>query len=144
MRQSRCLLAVGQRVARDLAANAHVVGLVVLGAQTDLDVAQALAAGQLRERHAQELREAGKGLDVAVSAVAANAPAQDVHRQMGHDLGEHELACIHDGQPRNRDCNPCQSQSAVQVGDTENSLFLTSNQCVRINFDHFLGTLVTR
>ena len=51
---------IGQGVARDAAANAHVIELARLRSQTRFDVAQALAIGQLRERHAQELIEAGE------------------------------------------------------------------------------------
>ena len=44
------LVGVGQGGAGDAPADAHVVELGVLGAQAGLDVAQALAIGQLRER----------------------------------------------------------------------------------------------
>ena len=90
------LVGVGQRVARDRPAHAHVVELVALRSQTDLDVAQTLPAGQLREGHAQELAHAGEGLRVSVSAISPNTFAESVHRQMFHHLRENELACIHD------------------------------------------------
>ena len=90
------LVGVGQRVARDRPANAHVVELVALRSQTDLDVAQTLPAGQLREGHAQELAHAREGLRVSVSAISPNTFAESVHRQMFHHLRENELACIHD------------------------------------------------
>ena len=41
-----------ERVARHPAANAHVIELIVVCAQTDFDIAQALAEGELGECHA--------------------------------------------------------------------------------------------
>ena len=121
---------VGQRVARDLSANAHVVELVALGAQTDLDVAQTLAMSQLRERHAKKLREAGERFDVAVSTVAPNTLAEDVHRQMIHDLGEYELTHIHDRQSQTGGCKHPKRPRAVQVDDSTKLLFPPYNQCI--------------
>ena len=46
------LIGVGERVARHPAANAHVIELVLVCAQTDFDIAQALAEGELSECHA--------------------------------------------------------------------------------------------
>ena len=46
------LIGVGERVARHPAADAHVIELVLMGAQTRFDIAQALAEGELRECHA--------------------------------------------------------------------------------------------
>ncbi len=54
--------------------------------QADLDVAQALAVGQLRERQAQELVQAGERLDMAVAPVSTHAPAKNLRRQMLHEL----------------------------------------------------------
>jgi len=88
---------VGQGVARHAAADAHVVELVAVGAQADLDVAQALAQRQLGEGHAQELVEAGEGLDPAVAVVAPHAAAKGLGREMVHELGKDESARMHDG-----------------------------------------------
>ena len=49
------VVGIGQRIARHRGANAQVVELGALRAQAGFDVAQTLAIGQLRERHAQEL-----------------------------------------------------------------------------------------
>src|SRR5665213_2104913 len=51
---------IGQRIARHLTADAHVVELLGLGTQTRLDVPQALPKRQLRESHAQVLVHAGE------------------------------------------------------------------------------------
>ena len=59
---------VGQSIARDLAANPHVVELLGLRAQTRFDVPQALAKRQLRKRHAQILVHAREALDLVVAA----------------------------------------------------------------------------
>ena len=74
MRQSRLSLAVGQGGAGDAPADAHVVELGVLGAQAGLDVAQALAIGQLREGHAQiPDRRQEQASQPAIAAVAVDA-----------------------------------------------------------------------
>jgi hypothetical protein len=49
------LIGVGQRGARDLAAEAHVVELAAHRPQTRLDIAQTLAIRELRESHRQIL-----------------------------------------------------------------------------------------
>jgi len=67
---------VGQRVAGHAAADPHVVELSAMRPQADLDVAQAFAVGQLRERQAQELVQAGERLDMAVAPVSTHAPAK--------------------------------------------------------------------
>ncbi len=59
--------------ARFLAPDAHVVELRGLGAQAHFDIAQAFATGQLRKGHAQELVQAGEGLDLVLAAVARHA-----------------------------------------------------------------------
>ena len=91
---------IGQRVARHRRAHAEVVELGLLRAQARLDVAQALAKGQLRERHAQELIQAGERLDLAVALVTPDAPAKGRQWQMLHHLCEHQLPLIHRLPPR--------------------------------------------
>ncbi len=56
------LVGVGQGGTGNPATDAQVVKLGLMGEQAGLDVTQALAAGQLREGHAQELVEMWKGL----------------------------------------------------------------------------------
>ncbi len=89
------LVGVGRGVARDRSANAHVVELAVLGAQAGLDVAKALPVGQLGERHAAELVEAGERLDLVMAPVAPDAAPQRVHGEMVHHLGEDEAVGVH-------------------------------------------------
>ena len=51
---------IGQRVAGHAAADPHVIELLAMRAQADLDAAQAFAVSQLRERQTQELVQAGE------------------------------------------------------------------------------------
>ena len=46
------LVGVGQCIPGNIPPDAHVVELALLGAQAGLDIAQAFAIGELRERHA--------------------------------------------------------------------------------------------
>jgi len=86
---------IGQGAARNPTLDAHVVELIRLSTQTRLDIAQALAVGQLREGHAQILIDTGERLDLVFSAVARNATTKRGQRQMLRDLREHEFAQVH-------------------------------------------------
>ncbi len=88
------LVGLGQRVARDLAPEAHVVGLAGLGAPAGLEVTPAFPGGQLGERHAATC--AKTRLPVYMAGAL----------QMGESAGEHEFRA-----------------RAVQVGDTPESRF---------------------
>ena len=83
---------IGERIARHLAANPHVVELLGLRAQAGLDVPQTFAKRQLGERHAQALIHAGKALDLAVPAVPSHAALEYHRRQMPHELREDQLS----------------------------------------------------
>ena len=72
-----------------------MIELGALRAQARFDVAQALAISQLRERHAQELIQAARTLDLALARVAATLRRKVVQRQMLHHLREHQLARVH-------------------------------------------------
>ena len=67
--------------------------------QADFDVAQALAMGQLRERHTVELAGTGKSLDVAVALMASDTGVEHVHRQVVHQLRENQSPGVHVGPP---------------------------------------------
>ena len=73
------LVCIGQGCARDMSANAHVVELGALGAQTGFDITQTFTIGKLRERHAQILIETGKALDLVVAVIALDAATEAVH-----------------------------------------------------------------
>jgi hypothetical protein len=63
--------------------------------QAGLDVAQALAKGQLRKGHAQKLIPTGEALDFEVAVVPLNALAKFVSREKIHQLGENSFSGIH-------------------------------------------------
>ena len=86
---------IGQRVARYRAAKAHVVELGGLAAQTRFDVAQTLAIGKLRERHAQKLVETSEVLDLVLSFVASDTSAKSGQRQVRHHLRKNKFARVH-------------------------------------------------
>jgi len=86
---------VGQCVARYRAAKAHMVEFGGLTAQTGFDVAQALAVGQLRKRHAHKLVETGEMLDLVFSVVADDTTAESGQRQVRHHLRKNKFARVH-------------------------------------------------
>ena len=121
---------IGQRIARDRRANAEVIELGSLGAQTRFDVAQALAKSQLRERHAQKLIQAGERLHLALALIATDASAKRRQRKMLHQLREHQLALIHRSPPRSRASQGRRTDVRSSNRDQENSslyAFLISN-----------------
>ena len=65
------------------------------GTQTDFDVAQAVAAGELREGHAEKLIEAGKFPESALARVAPNARIEFVLGQEVEELGKNGSASVH-------------------------------------------------
>jgi hypothetical protein len=86
---------MGQIVARDVAANAHVVEPVFHGSQTGYDIAKAFPVGQLGESQAEELVEAREGFDFVIPAVSLDAFPKLVKRQERHDLGENGRRGVH-------------------------------------------------
>ena len=89
------LVGVGEGVAGNPAADAHVIQFSGLGAQAGLDVAQAAPVGELGKGHAPVLIRAAERLYVPVTAVSGDAPVEHVPREMSHDLGEDQAAGIH-------------------------------------------------
>ena len=89
------LVGVGQGISGHAAAQSQVVEFILVRPQADLDIAQALAVGELGEGHAKELVETGKGFDVAVALITPDTAAEAVHRQVGHELREDVIAGIH-------------------------------------------------
>lgn len=88
-------IGIGQRVAGYHAAKAHMVKLGGLTAQTGFDVAQALAIGQLRERHTQKLVETSEVFDLVLPVVARDASAESGQRQVRHHLRKNKFARVH-------------------------------------------------
>ncbi len=100
MRQSRFSLA-SARVARETRpADTHVIELGFLGAQTGLDIAQALAIGELGESHAQVLIETGKALHLVMAAVALDTAPEAMKGKVVDQLCENDSARVHKPSPR--------------------------------------------
>ena len=86
-----------------------------MSAKTDFDIAQAVAKGQLRKGHAQELIQMGECLGGIVRWISLDTPPKRVQRKKVHHLGECQLAGEHGADPGLK--TPF-SQIQVQVGDT--------------------------
>src|SRR5439155_10761851 len=86
---------VGQGAARDRTLNAHVIEPPVLRTQAGDDVAQTLAEGQLRKRHAQKLVPARETPHPVVAAIALYTLAKLVTRKMIHHLREQRSYQVH-------------------------------------------------
>jgi hypothetical protein len=113
------LVGLGQRRAPHLATDAHVVELAGLRIEARDRVAQAIAIGELGERHAAELVLAAEALDKAVAAVAVDRAPQRVERQMLHELREHQLALVHDASlPDKEGWTPAEILGSNQVGNS--------------------------
>jgi hypothetical protein len=106
------LVGVGQCRACHAPAKAHMIQLAADGSEASLDVSQALAVGQLGERHGQKLVPAGEAAMVRVAPIPRNASLKLVPGQIIHDLGEHSLSGIH---PPLSKIRPPDRQSATRV-----------------------------
>ncbi len=72
-----------------------MVELGLEGPQTRLDVAQAFAKGQLRERQAEKLVPTREAARTTVSTVSPHARVEIVSWNEVHELSEHELSRVH-------------------------------------------------
>ena len=63
-----------------------------MGAQARLDVAQALAKGQLRKRHRQELIEMRERQCRVAARITGDTAPQRMQRQVPHQSSKHQLA----------------------------------------------------
>ncbi len=77
----------------------NVIELARLRAQARLDVAQAIAIGELRERHGQVLTQAGERFDFVFAIVTRYAATKRRQRQRPHDLRVHRIANVHQCPP---------------------------------------------
>jgi len=97
------LVGVGQCGACDAASEAEMIALRPQGVKAGLDVAQALAVGQLSERHGQKLLPAGQASQSGIAAIPLHTAAKLT-------VGRKEINCekmvrpsfMHHRQPRNR------------------------------------------
>jgi hypothetical protein len=89
------LVGVCQGIARNLAPEAHLIKLGLLGTQTGFDIAETFAVGELSEGQTKELIPAGEFFDVAIALVAIDANLKLVGREEIHELREDGSAKIH-------------------------------------------------
>jgi hypothetical protein len=84
-----------ERVARNPPAEAHMVELLLAGAQTRLEVAQTLPLRQLSEGHTKELVATREAPHTAITTVTRNASIKGIPRCEIHDLREHRATGMH-------------------------------------------------
>jgi hypothetical protein len=89
------LVGVSQIASCDVAADTEVIEIGFLRAQTNVDVAQALAEGQLGKGHAQKLIQMRKSLGGVVRRISRHATTKCVQRQKIHELRENQFTDKH-------------------------------------------------
>ena len=66
-----------------------------MGLHARFDIPQALAEGDLREVHAQELIQGTESSHIEVAAVLGDQTAEGMPRRKLHHLRENQFACVH-------------------------------------------------
>jgi hypothetical protein len=89
------LIGIGQRAARNLAADAEMVELALLGAQAGDDVAQTFAVAQLREHHRKKMVPARKTSYPIVAGVVFDTTPKLMSRQVIDQLRKQTLSTVH-------------------------------------------------
>jgi hypothetical protein len=87
-------------------------------AQAGLDVAQALAVGQLREDHREELVPAGEVAHPMIATIALDQAPEGVARQVIEELGEHRASLVHERLLAESSAQARSPRAGVQVGDS--------------------------
>ena len=101
---------VGQGAAGGGLANATVIELGAQSPETGLDIAQALAVGQLGEGQHQKMFVGGQRARMFVARVTPDALVEGVFGQFVHQLGEDGSALIHNRfLPRQRGQESCET-----------------------------------
>ena len=90
-----CFVGVGQVVARDAAADAHVIEPAFHSFQAGDDIAEAFPISQLGESQTEELIEARKFPDPVVPTITPDAFPKLGKRKEDHDLGEDGGLSVH-------------------------------------------------
>ena len=93
------LVGVGQIASGKVAAQPQVIRLGRMRLHARFDVPQALAKGDLCERHAQELIQRTEGPHVEVAAVLGDQAPEGVPRRKLHHLRENKFARVHTKPP---------------------------------------------
>ena len=90
------LIGVGESVARDGAANPHVIEFLRCVAKARFDVSETFSISELSKGQSQKLIPAGKTVDLVVAVVALNATAKLISGGYEvHQLNENRFARIH-------------------------------------------------
>jgi len=89
------LVGVGQGVARNLAPEAHMIELGLLGTKTSFDIAETFAIGELSKGQTEELIPAGEIFDVAIALVAIDANLKLVGGEEVYELRKNGSALVH-------------------------------------------------
>jgi len=90
------LIGMGQGVARNLTANAHVVKLGGCGSKTRFDISETLSISQLGKRHGEKLIPAREALDFVVALITLHAAAKFVRGgNKVYQLSKDRFAGIH-------------------------------------------------
>jgi len=92
--QGRCSL-TWAATARHRTANPQVVKLRRPRAQTNFDVAQALAIGQLRKGQAEKLIPAGEPMRFVIALMSLHDPAERLRMNPVHELGKNHFRRLH-------------------------------------------------
>ena len=94
------LVRIRQSAARDPAANPHVIQLLAMRTQARFDIAKTFPIGQLRKRQTQKLLETREAFDLVLATIAGDTTTKRCQRQVLGQLGENQLACVHERVPR--------------------------------------------
>lgn len=68
---------------------------MLLGSKACFDIAETVPIGQLSKGHAEVLVETGKTFYLIVAAIAIDASAECMQRQIVHDLRKNHFAGVH-------------------------------------------------
>jgi hypothetical protein len=99
-----------------------VIEFLPVGGEARFDGAQAVAPGQLGERHRDELIPAGEGANPIVPLVSLDEFAKRVSGQMGQELGEDRGTRVHGNSPPRKDLG-----GMVPESDREKLKSMTAN-----------------
>src|SRR3990172_3752751 len=88
--------------------------LGLMGAQTALDVAQALAIRQLSEGHAEVLIHAGEGFDVPLATVPLHTASEFLVGNKLRHLGKDCSSIVH-GPPPKAEYSPCRNSNRFRA-----------------------------
>ena len=90
---------IGERAPSDDTAKTRVVKFLVKSVETDFDVPQALAIGQLSEGHAEKLIEAGEAANPPIAVIASDATVELAFGKGVDQLRKDVAIVVHEPSP---------------------------------------------